>query len=1450
MSPTFAHCADADALAEAFAALCNSPQPTADGWEACCPSHHDITPSLSITPHHDRILIYCHAGCDASSIVAALSLTFADLFLHHTTNGAKCIVHVYDYTDVSGTVLHQTVRYLPKAFKQRRPHPARPGEYIWSLKGIEPVLFHLPEVMAAISRGDTIVLCEGEKDAECVTTLGFTSSTNAMGAKKWRKSYTDTLRDAHVVLLADHDSAGLEHIQKVAAALYGTAASVKLVIECHTAAPKSDVSDWVDAGHTRIDFETLVAQTAFWTPPPPPAVGPGPQPGTGAASEPPLPYSDVTNGYAFVRDHGADVRFCHPWGKWMVWTNTHWDYDQHGTVLAHAKKTIKRLARQVEYMDNDQALALMAHIKTSLSAGKLKAMVECAESEEGVPILPKELDAHPWLLCVANGTIDLRGGALRPHDRMDYLTACLSVHYDKDATCPKWNAFLSRVMAGNTSLIRWLQKAVGYALTGVIREHILIILWGTGRNGKSTFLNTILALLEAYGMKATSELLMVSTHDRHPTERADLFGKRFVTTIETEQGRRLAEVFVKEATGGDPIRARRMREDFWEFKPTHKFFLGTNHKPVVRGTDTAIWARLKLVPFVVTIPEKEQDKTLPDQLTLELPGILNWALEGCLIWQKEGLGEPDEIRQATAGYRAEMDVIGQFIDDCCDTGPHKREAASVLYEAYKRWCDQTGEHVLIQRAWGMALAERGFEGSKAKGRSWWNGLALKKQGNTPFPEGNKVDDGGPWVDEEDFPPQGVGAPDVRGETGGAWVDEEPGDGLPTQPTDTKGVADEKGPWVDEGRPENGYEQEVAPTREAYAVSSSTSSTSSTPPISTKEDAEIIANTTCDDFDGCAEGLSYTYITTETQLKNALFRLEKSQLFAVDTETTGFDWWKGEAIRLVSIATAAQTVVIDALTCPLDLLHPLLLGEGEFIFHNAKFDLVMLAAAGLPWPARVCDTLVLAKLLTARGGKYQPDCDLGSLVERELGQILDKSHQKDDWAVPDLRPDQLHYAAMDAAVLLPLRDALLPRIAAAGLGRINKIEQALVPATAWMEMAGMPLEAEPWQALAREGNAGKLVIEEQLHGLVETSGYVKPIPYTKTGKIPKSFDPRVNWNSPDQVVAVLQARGHDVTSIALDGLKMLGTDDPVVALFIDRNPWKVQEQRGLWITKHWKDGRLYANFNQMGSSAGRYSCSRPNLQNVPRPKAYRRCFRAPEGRCIIKADYGQIELRIAGVLAKEQEVIRAFERGEDLHKRTAAKVLGIDPSEVTEDQRQVAKTVNFGLIYGLGPESLRVKVKDELDKDLSLDEAQAFCTTFFELYPKFDTWHTRLDRDIQKRGAIETRTKFGRRRLNITSYRDAANSPCQGSAADGLKLALVRLWRDRDAVPGVRVVGTVHDEIILEAPLEQVDAASRWVEQHMREAMERVVENQVRIVVGVTEGRDWAGTSLTDEEASA
>ena len=442
--------------------------------------------------------------------------------------------------------------------------------------------------------------------------------------------------------------------------------------------------------------------------------------------------TDLGNAERLVALHGQDLRYCHPWGKWLVWDGQRWQEDSTAEVMRRAKETVRLMyAEAANIEDKADREALINFAMRSEQSGRLAAMISLAASEEGIPILPKDLDRDPWLLNVANGTIDLRTGELRPHSRDDLITKLIPIEYDPMAKCPRWEQFLDEIMLGNKSLIYFLQRAAGMSLAGDTSEHVLFTLYGTGRNGKSTFLNTLLAVMGDYGAQAAPDLLMTKRGDRHPTELADLFGKRLVVSIESEQGRRLAESLVKTLTGSDRIKARKMKQDFWEFEPTHHLWLATNHKPQIRGTDVAIWSRIKLIPFNAQFldGDPKQDKHLSKKLLAELPGFLRWCVEGCLAWQEAGLGVPEEVNEATENYRAEQDIIAAFLNDCCVIMPTAKAAIRDVYKAYITWCEENGERPLSQRELGTRLVERGFERGRAHGGTWvWQGIGLVNRG--------------------------------------------------------------------------------------------------------------------------------------------------------------------------------------------------------------------------------------------------------------------------------------------------------------------------------------------------------------------------------------------------------------------------------------------------------------------------------------------------------------------------------------------------------------------------------------------------------------------------------------------------------------------------------------------------------------------------------------------------
>jgi len=261
-------------------------------------------------------------------------------------------------------------------------------------------------------------------------------------------------------------------------------------------------------------------------------------------------------------------------------------------------------------------------------------------------------------------------------------------------------------------------------LTASVSEQKLVIAYGGGANGKSTLITTLLHLMGDYAKQAAPDLLLAKKGETHPTELADLLGCRFVAGIEVDEGRRMAESLVKQMTGGDRMKARYMRQDFFEFAPTHKLWLAVNHRPAVRGTDHAMWRRICLVPFTVTIPDDKKDKDLPAKLQAELPGILNWAIAGCLAWQDGGLQPPDDVKNATNSYRDEMDVLAHWLEDCCVIYPGATATAGSLYTSYSEWCGKGGEQALPQRTFGLRLAERGYEQKKSGSIRSWKGLGL------------------------------------------------------------------------------------------------------------------------------------------------------------------------------------------------------------------------------------------------------------------------------------------------------------------------------------------------------------------------------------------------------------------------------------------------------------------------------------------------------------------------------------------------------------------------------------------------------------------------------------------------------------------------------------------------------------------------------------------------------
>lgn len=402
--------------------------------------------------------------------------------------------------------------------------------------------------------------------------------------------------------------------------------------------------------------------------------------------------SDTGNAERFVAQHGNDVRYVSERGKWLTWREGCWQVDTAGSIIERAKATAKSLFLSAAECESDSArAALSKHAVQSLNQARLKAMISLACTAPEIAVDAARLDADNYLLGVRNGVVDLRTGQFREARRADLLTQRCGTHFDAAADCPTFRSFLARVTGNDESLQEYLQRLVGYTLSGSTGEQCFAFLYGYGANGKSTFLDLIMTMLGDYATQTQPETLMAARRGSGASsDLARLVGKRLVVSNEVREGAHLEENLVKQLVGGDKVTARFLYQEHFEFHPRFKLIIAGNHMPVIKGEDEGIWRRVHFVPFTHTIPEKERDKRLGEKLLLELPGVLNWAIKGFADWQTQGLNPPPVITEATKAYRKEMDLFGTWLEQECRLGTGLRISSRRLYENYREWCERGG----------------------------------------------------------------------------------------------------------------------------------------------------------------------------------------------------------------------------------------------------------------------------------------------------------------------------------------------------------------------------------------------------------------------------------------------------------------------------------------------------------------------------------------------------------------------------------------------------------------------------------------------------------------------------------------------------------------------------------------------------------------------------------------
>jgi putative DNA primase/helicase len=446
------------------------------------------------------------------------------------------------------------------------------------------------------------------------------------------------------------------------------------------------------------------------------------------APHPDAEFNDIGNAERFMNFFWTRIVFVPELGKWRNWTGKRWVDDDDEAIRnarAVARSWFDDLAHE---SDGGRQKRILAHAQKSSSTNSLQAMLVIARAL-GMTVPLHEWDKDPMLLGTPSGAIDLRTGAALSPDPWRRISKVAGADFDPGAKAPTWSAFLDRIFDGDVAMIAFLQRAIGYSLTGNTSEECLFLCHGTGANGKSKLIGTLRALLGDYGRDCAAKTLLARREDGIPNDVARLAGARFVSAIETEDGKRLAEAMVKAMTGGDRIVARFLHREFFEFKPEFKVWLATNHKPTIRGTDNAIWRRIRLIPFAVTIPEAEWDRNLLAKLVGELPGVLAWAVRGCVDWQRDGLQSPEPVRAATAAYREDMDRLGQWVEERCIISPTVRVKASFAYKDYREWSEARGEQPITMAAFGNRVGERGFE--KVKGATvTYHGIGLRDTRDT------------------------------------------------------------------------------------------------------------------------------------------------------------------------------------------------------------------------------------------------------------------------------------------------------------------------------------------------------------------------------------------------------------------------------------------------------------------------------------------------------------------------------------------------------------------------------------------------------------------------------------------------------------------------------------------------------------------------------------------------
>jgi len=708
-------------------------------WTAFCPAHErpsqGHTPSLSITQSDSgAVLLCCHAGCTIEQICGTLDMPVSALFPPKTDpvprakrQTSRRIVATYDYTDETDRVLFQIVRYDPKDFGARRPDGK--GGWTWNLNGVKRVLYRLLQLKTA-DPAAWVFVAGGEKDADGLVSLGLTATTNPGGEGHWSKLADDSaLHGRRVCIIVDKDAVGRAHGRDVAQRLLGKAADVRILeLPDVNGAPVKDSSDWIGARDGQTTEELAAALLAMadeaptWTPPAAAEIT--------TAPDTDLTEGDVRLGREFAAAFADRVRYCPDSESWLCWDSRRWAKDAiHEVEHRMQDFTRDRLAAAIALPDRKARESQIAFWVHAMRRTRIEAALWAARSDPRLIARLAALDADPWSLNTLNGTLNLKTRHLRRHDPADFITKLAPVEYRPDADQSEWLHFLSRVLP-DAAMREFLARAVGYTLTGLPTEEVLFFVCGPTAGGKSTFVSSVGATLGDYAATANFATFLAQRNKTGPRpDIVRLAGRRFVTSIETEESAQLAGGLLKWITGQDRVCERSLYTVEIEFLPTFTLWLVSNFRPKAQDDDSALWRRLMLLPFDQTIPETERDPNVKMRLrdpTIGGPAVLAWAVEGCRQWQQGGLQPPQAVKVATRQWRSENDPIIDWLGERATLNPLASTAFASLNRDYHQWAEENGLRPISGKKLAERLQDHGCrKGTGAGHARTYEGIGLK-----------------------------------------------------------------------------------------------------------------------------------------------------------------------------------------------------------------------------------------------------------------------------------------------------------------------------------------------------------------------------------------------------------------------------------------------------------------------------------------------------------------------------------------------------------------------------------------------------------------------------------------------------------------------------------------------------------------------------------------------------